>query len=122
MDKPELPIRTFIPTNVGDARQNWYKTKKKPMLDRLDARIQAPENFAISDIKAFIESVNKLIKTNGNLAVYLGAETEGKPDFVLLFAGIKKWSNLPNTYLLLNKEGRLEEISTESGNTLRNNY
>src|SRR5690606_24451887 len=31
-------------------------------------------------------------------------------------------SNLPNTYLLLNKEGRLEEISTESGNTLRNNY
>ncbi len=122
MDKPELPIRTFIPTHVGDARQNWYKTKKKPMLDRLDASIKAPENFSIRDIKAFIANIEKLIEKSRNLAVYFGVETEGKQDVVLLFAGIKRWSNLPNTYYLLNKEGGLEDISVEEGNTLRNNY
>lgn len=92
------------------------------MLDRLDASIKAPENFSIRDIKAFIANIEKLIEKSRNLAVYFGVETEGKQDIVLLFAGIKKWSNLPNTYCLLNKEGRLEEISVEEGNTLRNNY
>lgn len=118
----QLPIRTFIPTHVGDARQNWYKTKKKPMLDKLDGRTKAPEDFTISDVKAFIANVEKLIEKHGNLAVYLGAETEGKPDFVLLFAGIKRWSNLPGEYYVLNKAGVLEVISAEKGNTLRNNY
>ncbi|TYR34742.1 hypothetical protein FXV77_14830 [Sphingobacterium phlebotomi] len=122
MDYQKLPTRTFIPKHVGDARQNWYKTRKKPMLDKLDARIKAPDNFTILDVKRFITDIEKLIEKKGNLAVCFGAETEGKADFVLLFAGIKKWFNLPNGYFLLNKEGRLEEISVEEGNTLRNNY
>ncbi len=92
------------------------------MLDRLDASIKAPENFSIRDIKAFIANIEKLIEKSRNLAVYFGVETEGKQDVVLLFAGIKRWSNLPNTYYLLNKEGGLEDISVEEGNTLRNNY
>lgn len=122
MDYQKLPTRTFIPTHVGDARQNWYKTKKKPMLDKLDARIKAPDNFIILDVKRFITDIEKLIEKKDNLAVCFGAQTEGKADFVLLFAGIKKWFNLPSAYYLLNKEGRLEEISVEEGNTLRNNY
>lgn len=122
MDYQKLPSRTFIPKHVGDARQDWYKTRKKPMLDKLDARIKAPDNFTILDVKRFITDIEKLIEKKDNLAVCFGAETEGKADFVLLFAGIKRWSNLPNAYYLLNKEGRLEEISVEEGNTLRNNY
>lgn len=122
MDNQKLPTSTCIRTDVGDARQNWYKTYKKQKLDQLDTRVKAPENFSIPDIKAFISDVKKLIEKNGNLAVYFGTETEGKQDIVLLFAGINRWSNLPNVYCLLNKEGRLEEISVERGNTLRNNY
>ena len=118
----KLPTRTCVRTDIGVARQNWYKTYKKQKLDQLDARTKAPENFSIRNIGAFIADVKKLIEKKANLAVYFGAATEGKADFVLLFAGIKRWSNLPNAYYLLNKEGRLEEIPTEKGNTLRNNY
>ncbi|PRD56983.1 hypothetical protein [Sphingobacterium gobiense] len=122
MDQQKLPTRTFIPTHVGDARQNWYKTKKKPMLEKLDARIKAPESFIIRDIKAFIVDIEKLIEKSGNLAVYFGAATKGEPDVVLLFAGVKQWSNLPETYYILNTKGAFETITLEKAHALRNNY
>jgi|GEM_PF-2926134 len=122
MEDQKLPVRTFIPTKVGEARQNWYKTKKKPELDKLDANIKAPESFLIADIRAFVSDVSKLIAKNSNLGVYFGTQTDGKPDLVLLFASVKKWSNLPGEYYLLNAKGRLEVIAVEKAHALRNNY
>lgn len=122
MERERLPFRTFVRTDIGDARENWYKTEKKPKLDKMAPEIKAPENFVIADVNAFISGITKLVAKNGNLGVYFGTETARKPDVVLLFAAVEKWSNLPGAYYLLNKKGELETIDVEKAHTLRNNY
>lgn len=122
MDYQKLPIRTFIPKHVGDARQNWYKNRKKPELTRLGAQAEAPEYLAIANVYDFINTMRKLTAMHENLAVYFGTATEKTPDVVLLFAGIKHWCNLPEAYYLLNAKGALMSIPLEKAHALRNNY